>query len=128
VHVDVVGSTHRLTPPPRKRFDLVATPLILARHARPVASPERAPGSWASTEDGIADARRLGLAVRNIVGAEAATVVASTERKAVETAEALGLGAVRTDERLCEVPRPWHEDQRSFRAAEGQLRAGSGGG
>jgi broad specificity phosphatase PhoE len=77
-------------------------------------SAVEAPGAWALSEDGVAEARRLGRLVRSV---GVTTVVSSTERKAVATAEALGLGAVRTDERLCEVVRPWYEDEGSFRVA-----------
>jgi broad specificity phosphatase PhoE len=42
-------------------------------------------------------------------------VVSSTEPKAIKTAEALGLGGVRHDDRLGEVARPWYEDEGSFR-------------
>ncbi len=47
----------------------------------------------------------------------AATVASSNERKAIETAEALGLGGVHSDERLREVDRPWYDDERSFHQA-----------
>jgi hypothetical protein len=37
-------------------------------------------------------------------------VLASTERKAIDTAEALALGHVTTSPAFCEVTRPWYDD------------------
>ena len=91
--------------------------LILVRHAQPRVAADRVPGAWVLSEEGIDSARRLGLRLRNFSAGTPVAVVASTERKAIETADALGLGDVNTDERLCEVSRPWHDDEESFRAA-----------
>jgi broad specificity phosphatase PhoE len=107
---------------------IVADPLILVRHARPLVSPDQVPGSWPLSEDGLVDSRRLRFPVRDIAGAAGAdvvTIVSSTEQKAVETAGVLGLGTVHTDERLCEVARPWYEDKRSFREAVHQFLTGA---
>ena len=86
--------------------------LVLVRHARPDMADQR-PETWGLADDGIDDARRLGLALRGVIS-KGSTVVCSTERKAVETAVALGFGVVRSDERLREVDRPWYDDQHEF--------------
>ena len=78
---------------------------------------DQLPGGWALAGDGIEDARRLGLSLRDVVGDGAVTVVCSTERKAIETAEALGVGNVHHDQRLREVDRPWYDRERSFEVA-----------
>lgn len=91
----------------------VSGSLVLVRHACPDMTDHR-PETWGLADDGIGDARRLGLALQTTISNRAATVVCSTEPKAVETAAALGFGAVRTDARLCEVDRPWHDDRRDF--------------
>jgi broad specificity phosphatase PhoE len=78
---------------------------------------DRLPGAWVLSPDGIDGARRLGLRLRDFSAGRPVAVESSTERKAIETADALGLGDVHTDERLCEVIRPWHDDEESFRAA-----------
>ena len=87
--------------------------LVLVRHARPDMTDHR-PKAWGLADDGIDDARRLGLSLRTVVSNEAPIVVCSTEPKAFETAGALGFGGVRCDERLCEVDRPWYDDQHEF--------------
>ncbi len=87
--------------------------LVLVRHARPDMTDHR-PEIWGLADDGFDDARRLGLALRTVISNRASTVVCSTEPKAVETAVALGVGAVRSDERLREVDRPWYDDQHEF--------------
>lgn len=91
----------------------VSGSLVLVRHARPDMTDHR-PETWGLAEDGIDDARHLGLSLRSVISKEASTVVCSTERKAVETAVALGFGGVRADERLREVDRPWYGDQHEF--------------
>ena len=75
---------------------------------------DQRPETWGLADDGIDDARRLGLALRGVISKGDSTVVCSTEPKAVETAVALGVGAVRSDERLREVDRPWYDDQHEF--------------
>lgn len=86
------------------------------RHARPDEAGER-PGTWGLASDAIADARRLGAALRDVVADGAATVACSTERKAIETAEALGLGGIHPDDRLREIDRPWYAVEQSFQDA-----------
>lgn len=75
------------------------------------------PETWGLADVGINDARRLGLSLRTVVSTPASTVVCSTEPKAVETAVALRVGVVRSDERLREVDRPWYHDRREFEDA-----------
>ncbi len=91
----------------------VSGSLVLVRHARP-AMTDRRPETWGLADDGVDDARRLGLALRTVSSTRSATVVCSIEPKAVETAAALGVGAVRSDARLGEVDRPWHDDRHEF--------------
>jgi broad specificity phosphatase PhoE len=91
----------------------VSGSLVLVRHARPDMTDHR-PETWGLADGGLDDARHLGLALRTAISNRASTVVCSTEPKAVETAVALGFGAVRPDERLCEVDRPWHDDRHEF--------------
>jgi broad specificity phosphatase PhoE len=91
----------------------VSRSLLLVRHARPDMTDHR-PETWGLAKDGIDDARRLGLALRTTISTRTSTVVCSTEPKAVETAAALDVGTVRSDERFCEVDRPWHVDQHEF--------------
>ena len=91
----------------------VSGSLVFVRHARPDMTDHR-PETWGLADDGADDARRLGLALRTAISTRASTVVCSTEPKAVETAAALGVGAVRSDARLCEVDRPWHDDRHEF--------------
>jgi broad specificity phosphatase PhoE len=91
----------------------VSGSLVLVRHARPDMTDHR-PETWGLTDDGLDDARRLGLALGTTISNGASTVVCSAEPKAVETAVALGFGAVRSDERFCEVDRPWHDDPHEF--------------
>lgn len=91
----------------------VSGSLVLVRHARPDMNGHR-PETWGLTDEGIDDARRLGLALRGVISSAATAVVCSTEPKAVETAVALGFGVVRSDERLGEVDRPWYDDQHEF--------------
>lgn len=103
----------------------MAGSLILVRHARPRVAADKVPGSWSLTEEGIDDAQRLGLSLRDLVGDGPVAVVCSAEQKAIETGENLGLGLVNIDERLSEVSRPWHEDERSFRAAVESFLSGT---
>jgi broad specificity phosphatase PhoE len=97
--------------------------LILVRHARPDMSGQR-PGTWALADDGIDDARQLGIALSDLVTTGVDGVLSSTEPKANETAAALGLGAVHPDERLREVDRPWYDDQTSFSMAARRYLSG----
>jgi broad specificity phosphatase PhoE len=99
------------------------TPLILVRHARPQVMPDQPPASWALSANGLQDARQLGDRLRETQPG-VNSVVCSNERKAIETAEALGLGEVRIDRRLREVERPWYENEPLFREAVQQYLAG----
>lgn len=90
--------------------------LVLVRHARPAMIDDR-PETWGLADGGSDDARRLGLTLRTTIADRAWTVASSTEPKAVETAAALGFGAVRTDERFGEVGRPWYDDHQEFEDA-----------
>lgn len=81
--------------------------VILVRHGKPFVDPDQPPGEWALSVDGVSRAKRLG---RALAFDAKPNVVASTERKAIETAEALALGPVVTSLAFCEVPRPWYGD------------------
>jgi hypothetical protein len=50
--------------------------------------------------------------------------VASSETKAIETAELLDLGAIRIDPRLSEVSKPWHQSSEDHEAAAIKYLAG----
>ena len=78
--------------------------MILVRHAKPIVDPSVAPAEWALAPGAHAAAAELGRHLRG------QTVVASTERKAIDTAAALGLGPVTTSAAFCEVDRPWYDD------------------
>ncbi|MEY2473738.1 MAG: hypothetical protein QOK28_3067 [Actinomycetota bacterium] len=78
--------------------------MILVRHAKSVVEPTVAPADWALAEGAHEAAAELGRHLRG------ARVLASTERKAIETAEALGVGPATTSEAFCEVTRPWYDD------------------
>jgi len=78
--------------------------VILVRHAKSVVDATVPPEDWALADGAREAAAELGRHLRG------ARVLASTERKAIETAEALGLGAVTTSEAFCEVTRPWYDD------------------
>ena len=73
--------------------------------------------------DGLDHARRLGATLRAVVADT--TVVSSTEPKAIETAEALGLGAVHRDQAPARGQPPWDDDQQALPThAVGQYLSG----
>lgn len=78
--------------------------MILVRHAKSVVDPGTPAAEWALAPDARKAAEQLG---RSLTGTR---VVASTEPKAIHTAEALGLGPVAPVAALCEVPRPFYDD------------------
>ncbi|HVV35158.1 MAG TPA: histidine phosphatase family protein [Acidimicrobiales bacterium] len=78
--------------------------MILVRHAKPLVDPTIPPAEWDLADGAREAATELGSRLRGT------RVLASTERKAIATAEALGLGPVRTSEAFCEVGRPWYDD------------------
>jgi broad specificity phosphatase PhoE len=78
--------------------------VILVRHAKPKVDATVPPADWALADGAREAAAEVGRHLRGT------RVVASTERKAIETAEALGLGPVTTSDAFCEVTRPWYDD------------------
>ena len=84
--------------------------MFLVRHARPIVDPSQPPAEWALSQEGTDAASHLG----RLLGT-AATVVSSTEAKAIATAAALDLGEVTVDAALGEVSRPWYEDGKLLR-------------
>ncbi|MGC4106685.1 MAG: histidine phosphatase family protein [Thermomicrobiales bacterium] len=74
---------------------------IILRHARPDVQPERPASEWPLAPEGWDAAQRLGERLR---GFGPLRVVASAERKAIQTGEAIG-GAVKVDDRFGEQGR-----------------------
>jgi broad specificity phosphatase PhoE len=83
--------------------------VILVRHAKSAVDPTTPAAQWALSDEGVDGATELG---RHLKGT---TVVASTERKAIETAAALGPVAVTTSPAFCEVERPWYNGESELR-------------
>ena len=77
--------------------------MILVRHAKSLVDPTLPPAEWELTPEGQAAAAELGKTLRG------RTVVASTERKAIFTAAALGLGEATISGAFCEVARPFYD-------------------
>lgn len=78
--------------------------MVFVRHAKSVVDPTVPPADWALADGAREAAAELG---RHLHGSR---VLASTERKAIDTAGALGLGPVTTSDAFCEVTRPWYDD------------------
>lgn len=79
--------------------------MIVIRHAKPVLDDGVPPADWELSEQGRAAAAALGAEL-----GMHAPVRTSTERKAIATGQALGLGAVTASDGLREVTRPWYGD------------------
>ena len=78
--------------------------MILIRHARSVVDPATPAADWSLAPGAVESAAELGQHL------QATTLIASTERKAIDTAAALGLGPVLVSEAFCEVTRPFYDD------------------
>ena len=77
------------------------------RHAHATVSSRLPPAAWPLSEAGKAASIEMG---RNLaVDALKIRLFSSTEVKAIQPAEHLGLGPVQTDERLGEVSKPWYD-------------------
>lgn len=97
--------------------DTIVEPVRLIRHGVPVVDRDRPPAEWP-----LQDARSV-LHLRPWLPKQDAR--SSPERKAIETATALGL-SFSVDQRLREVERPWYDDNTTFIAdAERYLRGDS---
>lgn len=96
--------------------------LVLIRHGRPEVEVGVPPSTWPLAEASFEDVRRLSALLWPV---NRHLVVASTEPKAIQTAEALGLGPVRSSGAFDEVGRPWYDDQADHRAATSDYLAGS---
>jgi broad specificity phosphatase PhoE len=81
--------------------------VILVRHAKPVLDAAIPPANWRLSVEGSEAAELLG---RDLVLPATYTIVASTERKAIETGAALTRSPVGTSAAFCEVARPWYDD------------------
>ena len=81
--------------------------MIIVRHAKPMIDATIPPANWRLTPDGAEAAELLG---RELPLPATFTVMASTERKAIETAAAITRTPVGTSPAFCEVDRPWYDD------------------
>lgn len=95
--------------------------LILVRHGRPQVSEHTAPSTWPLRREAVAAARELAVSIGI---ASQVRVVASTEVKAIQTAEALNLGPVRPMANFAEVHKPWFKDGSALLEATGRYLAG----
>ena len=90
--------------------------LLLVRHAAAQVSDHEPPRAWPLTNGGAADATRLGNQIRERFPRRSLAPVASSERKAIETATCV-LGEPPTvDQRFDEVGRPWYDDPAEMRS------------
>jgi len=81
--------------------------MLFIRHAHATVSSRLPPAAWPLSEAGKAASIEMG---RNLdVDALRIRLFSSTEVKAIQTAEHLGLGSVQTDERLGEVGKPRYD-------------------
>lgn len=95
--------------------------LVLVRHGRPEVAPGRPPSTWNLAEQSYDDARRLAAGLGPL---SQPLVLASAEPKAVQTAEALGLGPVVSKAAFNEVGKPWYDDSAEQRATTSSYLAG----
>ena len=100
--------------------------LLWIRHSMVTPDPTIPAHEWSLTPEGKKQAARLAPSLVGLT--PPLSVVASSERKAVETAEevtsALGLAPARTSDDLREVQRPWTDGDYRV-AARAYLRSGS---
>ncbi len=89
--------------------------MLLIRHAEAVISESQSPSSWRLSTAGVCDAEELGKRLRSRFAQDLDGVVASAERKAIETATALAGCAPIVDDRLGEVSKPWYHDPAEHR-------------
>ncbi|MHB1446359.1 MAG: histidine phosphatase family protein [Acidimicrobiales bacterium] len=95
--------------------------LVLVRHGRPEVSEDTAPSTWSLRPEGVPAVRQLAASIRL---ADPVTVLASTELKAVQTAEVLALGRVQQMAEFNEVAKPWFDDASAHVHATGRYLAG----
>lgn len=95
--------------------------LVLVRHGRPEVLLDRPPSMWQLAEQAYEDvcllSARLGALSQPVV-------LASAERKGIQTAEALALGPVVSTAAFNEVGKPWYEGVADQRAATSAYLAG----
>ena len=96
--------------------------LILVRHARPVLQHGLPPSEWPLDNGSASDITRLASGFEPL---NDPIVVSSTERKAIETAEALGLGPALPSAAFDEVTRPWFDDRSELEEAMARYFAGA---
>ena len=94
--------------------------MIVIRHARSVVDASVPPEDWELAPDAPAAAAELGQHLR------AKTIIASDERKAIDTAVALGIGLIGTYAAFREVTRPWYGDAAGLAQAAARWFAGEG--
>ncbi len=101
------------------------SPILFVRHSLPVLSAERAPSVWSLSPTGRSRAVELGSRLSTAGASGLAQVLASSEVKAIETADLLNLGVVRIDPRLSEVSKPWYRSADDHQAAAIEYLAGN---
>jgi len=84
------------------------------RHSKPVVTPDVPRADWALSHDGRTLAAELGKRLQLQADFH---VIASTELKAVQTAELLGAGSVTVDKRLVEIEKPWYDEAQAHAQA-----------
>jgi len=98
--------------------------VLFVRHSLAVITPAEAPADWPLSPTGRARARRLGEQVAAFLGPRRVPIVASSEVKAIETAELLGCGPVAVDPRIGEVAKRWYDSSDDHRDAAIEYLAG----
>jgi broad specificity phosphatase PhoE len=97
--------------------------LVLVRHGMPAVVEGMPPSQWGLAPERLGDVEEL---ARRLALGPDATVVASDERKALETAEVLTGGrAIETYAAFGEVDRPWFEDSDALRRATAEYLDGA---
>lgn len=95
--------------------------LVLIRHGRPELIEGVPPSTWRLADQSYDDVRRLSTRLGFV---DRPLLLASTEPKAIETAEALGLGPVRSSGSFDEVRKPWYDDAAGHYDATASYLAG----
>lgn len=94
---------------------------MVIRHGRPELLVGVPPSTWRLADPSYGDVRRLST---HLLFVDRPLLLASTEAKAIETAEALGLGPVRSSGAFDEVRKPWYDDAAGHRSATASYLAG----
>ncbi len=98
--------------------------LVFVRHSEPQIDPSEPAGSWPLSPSGHDFAAELGNVITQHLDGATARVAASSERKAIETAEGLGLGSVIVRDELREVSKPWYPEPQDHQDAAARYLSG----